>query len=168
MTRLLRLSPEVAGGWGPATIVSNRSEIESGKSRVPVVEFLEYRFEGWLGDELLESFPCFIVTEALARDLTTSGMTGFRLGDVEVSVSPHFEETNPGRVVPAFRRLHIDGRVRQSNGVRWSGQDICLTEKAELVVSERCWVIVHRYESANCEAEELFAELDPSIGKGGA
>ena len=72
------LEPEVAGGFGEDTVVS-------AASHPPVVTRLEYKFEGWLGDEILETFPCFIVTEAVASEITKLNLTGFSLDSVKVS-----------------------------------------------------------------------------------
>jgi hypothetical protein len=58
------IEPEIAGGLGDHT------EIDT-EVRPPVVKSLEYRLEGWLGDELLESFPCFIVTSLLRKEFAT-------------------------------------------------------------------------------------------------
>jgi hypothetical protein len=48
-----------------------------------VVTHLHYEFEGWLGDDLLTTFPEFIVTERLAAALEASKPTGLRLAGVE-------------------------------------------------------------------------------------
>lgn len=49
------LEPEVAGGIGP------NSELHCDDGKL-VVTRLNYEFDGWLGDALLETTPCFIVT----------------------------------------------------------------------------------------------------------
>lgn len=56
MPRLYKLEPEVAGGWGPSTVVTNRPDLASGTARVPEVACLEYVFDGWMGDDLLAQF----------------------------------------------------------------------------------------------------------------
>ena len=66
-------------------------------------------FDGWLGDDLLESFPCFILTERLANELERK-VTGFSLDDVTVSTSDQFEDLYPGRVLPAFCWLKVSGQ----------------------------------------------------------
>lgn len=72
------LRPEVAGGWGPNTEAQRHTH-------PPIVTHIRYDFEGWSGDDLLTTFPEFIVTENLARDPERSGLTGFRLTPVETS-----------------------------------------------------------------------------------
>jgi hypothetical protein len=45
------LAPEVAGHWGPGTVMD-------ASEHPPIAHSLHYEFDGWL-DELLESFPCY-------------------------------------------------------------------------------------------------------------
>ncbi|UCN15454.1 hypothetical protein LFM56_03760 [Cellulomonas iranensis] len=75
----------------------------------PRVEVLHLHLEGWLGDDLLETFPCFVVTESLASRLRASGLTGFTLADVTISTSEEYAERHaPGS--PRFRWLQVTGR----------------------------------------------------------
>ena len=64
------LEPEVAGGWGEGTIANT-------SPHPPVVETLEYMFDGWGGDDLLATFPCFIVSEALATAIGFLALAAF-------------------------------------------------------------------------------------------
>ena len=122
MTDYYAIEPEVAGGWGERTV----SDVSV---HPPLVTRLHYEFEGWLGDVLLESFPCFIVTE-LARDsINRLDPTGANFGDVEVTTSEEFEELHPNTVLPRFHWLQIRGKAGQA--------DFGLTHDSRLVVSER-------------------------------
>jgi hypothetical protein len=157
MTTLLLLEPEVAGGFGPKTEV-DRTKIESGEAKVPEIGYLEYVFDGWLGDELLETFPCFIVTERLAADLKDAGLSGLRLGDVDVSKSGLFLDLHPDRELPPFRRLIPLGKVQLGEGgnvEEYSGHDLCMTERAELVVTERCLNVLRQHKIEHCEVTRL-------------
>jgi len=103
---LFLLEPEVAGGIGENTIFSqNNSE---GKREIL---YLHYEFEGWLGDELLETTPCFIITEKLMNSILQSNLNGFEIEDVEVSVTEEFCEWHPDLALPKFHRLIPSGRV---------------------------------------------------------
>lgn len=97
------VEPEVAGGWGPNTVATKSV------GRPTTVARLHYVFDGWLGDELLESTPCFIATETLARALSDAQLTGFQLGDVEVSRSEQFLELYGDKALPHFIWLKIEG-----------------------------------------------------------
>jgi hypothetical protein len=122
MTSFYRLEPEVAGGLGPQTVMRR-------DRHPPKVERLHYVFDGWLGDDLLESFPSFIVTRSMADALKRESLSGFSLKDVKVSTSEQFAELHPGRQLPEFRWLDVTGVP----GV----DDFGITAPGYLVVSER-------------------------------
>ena len=92
---------------------------------------LEYMFDDWRGDVLLESFPCFIATDEIVAELEAAGCTGFTRRDLEVSWSELFVEMYPGMDLPPFVWLDIFGEP----GV----DDLGLTPQAELVISERVY-----------------------------
>lgn len=115
------VSPEVAGQLGESTVMET-------SSHPPIVTHLHYHFDGWLGDDLLEAFPCFIITERLAEALTKSELTGWQLKDVVVSKSETFEDLYPGRELPKFRWLVVHGQ---------QGEDFALADKLHLEVSDR-------------------------------
>lgn len=117
-----RIEPEVAGGMGPNTELDR-------STHPPLVTKLHYVFEGWLGDALLETFPCFLVTADLGRRLEEAGLSGFELADVEIGRSPEFEEMSPGRVLPEFRWLRLRGVAGQD--------DFAANPGGRLVVSRR-------------------------------
>ena len=72
------IEPEVAGGLG--------QNVEMDRSvHPPVVDKLHYEFDGWLGDELLETFPCFIVTEGAMKRLQLIHATGIKFDQAEVT-----------------------------------------------------------------------------------
>jgi len=157
MAELFLLHPEVAGEWGDGTEVTNREELQSGASKVPAISKLEYAFDGWLGDELLESFPCFIVTDSLANDLAAAKLVGLEFGEVKVSKTDTFKELYPRKKLPVFKRLLPKGKVVLSGEKvkTWSGKDLSLTESAELVVSAAALAVLKKHQLENCKIEEL-------------
>jgi hypothetical protein len=96
------LDPEVAGGLGPHTLMD-------ASVHPPVVSKLHYQFDGWLGDEIVESFPCFLVTEALFRKLAAKQLTGIESAEVEVSCSQVFEDACRDVHLPPFVWLKVAG-----------------------------------------------------------
>ena len=78
------LEPEVAGGFGPDTIMDHSVS-------PPRVKRLHYEFDGWSGDQLLESFPCFIVTERLVNEIKRLNASGARFGDAKITQSEEFD-----------------------------------------------------------------------------
>ncbi len=117
------IEPEVAGGWGKHTVV------ERTQGRPVIVRQLHYEFEGWLGDELLESTPCFIVSERMASEIEKARLTGAGFDQVEVTVSEQFRELYPNRQLPKFVWLKIEGNPGQD--------DFGNAPDGRLVVSQR-------------------------------
>lgn len=134
------LEPEVAGGWGAGTEADT-------SVHPPVVSHLVYEFEGWLGDDLLETFPCFVVTERLAEALGGSELTGWKLGPVDVVRSAHFDAVNPGVVLPRFQRLHVS--ERSASG------DFSLDGEHRLQVSDAALALLRKFSVVHCSVESV-------------
>ena len=93
------LNPEVAGELGDG------SEVVYENGKIKEVKFLEYVFMGWLGDELLTTHPCFIVTKSLQEDIILAGLTGMEFDEIRVTISDEFIELYGDRHIPEF--VHI-------------------------------------------------------------
>ena len=116
------LEPEVAGGFGERTVIdrsSGRMEVKS----------LHYKFEGWLGDELLESTPCFIASRRLAQEIERERLSGVRFADLEITTSHEFNELHVGLTLPEFIWLKVEGIPSES--------DFGITSDLNLIVSDR-------------------------------
>lgn len=116
------VEPEVAGGVGPST----RFEIVDGRR---IVVELEYRFDGWLGDPLLETTPCFILTATAQRRIEAIDASGVKFAGVKVARSGLFRDLHGNRELPEFSWMQIFG----TPGV----DDFGLTDDLMLVVSAR-------------------------------
>lgn len=116
------IEPEVAGGLGSATIMD-------GSVHPPVVSELNLNFEGWLGDELLEAFPCFVVTKRVEQAILESSLTGVNFSSLLITFSGNFTEMNSCLQVPEFSWMKVIGMA----GV----DDFGLAEDLRLVVSEK-------------------------------
>jgi|SRR6185503_1458840 len=103
----------------------------------PRVARLHLELADWLGDDLLESFPCFVVSDRLARALRASTLTGFVLDDVEITRAPEFDEFLPGIALSVFRWLKVEGRA----GV----DDLGLAADHRLVVSDEVLTMLRRF-----------------------
>ncbi|MFC7625156.1 hypothetical protein [Microlunatus sp. GCM10028923] len=138
------LEPEVAGGLGDNTIMDT-------SVHPPRVEQLHYEIDyGWLGDELLESYPCYIVTQNLASSLATSGLGRFELDEAEVSLTPEAQEEHEGKEIPRFQWLRVTGIAGQD--------DLGVTSKGQLVVSERALQVLQTAAVDNCDIEPYTAD----------
>ncbi len=117
------IEPEVAGGWGKNTVFDRTP------GRPTVVHKLHYQFDGWLGDELLESTPCFIVSDRVAQEVMRAHLAGVRFDQVEVTVSEQFRELYPNRQLPKFVWLRVEGTAGQD--------DFGTAPDGRLIASER-------------------------------
>jgi hypothetical protein len=136
MEKIFRiLEPEVAGGFGDQTVL-DYSTIP------PTVEKLHYEFGGWLGDDLLTTTTCFIVTVPLMEHLTQFTGTGYTFDEVLVSKSKFFQQRRPEIILPPFFWLKIVGQP----GV----DDAGLGSKNWLVVSDALLSIFQQHNIANC------------------
>ena len=117
-----QIEPEVAGGIGEHSVIDR----SSGKM---IVSKLHYEFDGWLGDALLTSCPCFIVTESAKKKLQSIGFTGIRFDEVEVTTSEFFQDRYPNRQLPKFVWLQVVGKPGED--------DFGIGQAYGLVISER-------------------------------
>lgn len=124
------IEPEVAGGWGKNTVFDRIS----GKGTF--VHKLNYEFDGWLGDELLESSACYIVTERVAHEIERAQLTGARFDEVEVTTSEQFRDIYADRQLPRFVWLRAGGKLGQD--------DFVLGPDLRLVVSDRALDLLKR------------------------
>ncbi|GIG21270.1 hypothetical protein Cch01nite_19940 [Cellulomonas chitinilytica] len=135
------LEPEVAGGWGDGTVVDR-------EFHPPIVSRLVYEFDGWLGDDLVTTFPVYIVTDRLRRALESSGLTGFSFDSVTVTRSEQFEDTG-SPALPEWAWLRLTGAAYRDDA--WSGN------LGDLTVSERMLALLREFQLDNCDIEPLTA-----------
>ena len=133
------LEPEVAGGLGANTEVDTTCH-------PPKISRLHYAFEGWLGDCLVESFPCFVATESAINELKLVGISGMADSDVEVSTTDEFRERHPDRDIGRWRWLRPIG----DPGV----DDLATTASARMVASERVVQVLRRHGLEHCDINE--------------
>jgi len=115
----------------------------------PLVHRLHYEFAGWDGDDIVESFPVFIVTEPLARAIADEGLSGVEVDDVKVTKDPQFDQFFPdiARSLPEWRWMrpigkpHVNDFWQRSDGI--------------LIVSERALNVLRRFNIENCEVAEI-------------
>ena len=136
MSPFYTLEPEVAGRWGDNTIADNTGH-------PPVVSTLHHIFDGWLGDSIVESFPCFLITNALGDAIVAAELLGYELRAVEAETSDQFAELYPNRVLPEFRWLHVTGVARID--------DFGISSDNLLIVSSAALVIIRQHGCDNCE-----------------
>ena len=118
-----RLCLEVSGGLGPRTVLDRFVH-------PPSVERVHLIFDGWLGDALVECFPCYFAARELVQELLRVNATGFQAAAAEVEASELFTELYPTRVLPEFLWLKIVGRRATNDDMYLSGDHrLCVSRK---------------------------------------
>ena len=135
------IEPEVAGGLGFETIIDN-------SFHPPIIKKLHYEFSGWLGDDILETFPCFIVSEKLMNDIRNNQLTGVSFEDVKVTKSEEFMDLFLSSDLPSFYWMKINGKF----GV----DDFVIAEDYRLLVSEKAMSIISFFNIKNASFEDYI------------
>jgi hypothetical protein len=116
------IEPEVSGGHGENAVMNTNVH-------PPEVTRLHYEFDGWLGDGIATSFPCYLVTEDVKEKILKSGFSGVLFDKVEVTTSELFEEMQPDQKLPPFVWLKVNGHAGRD--------DFGIARDYRLVVSQR-------------------------------
>ena len=142
--RYFVLSPEVAAmGLGEHTVMDR-------STHPPKVSHLHFDFDVWLGDDLIEAFPCFVVTTQLADEMRKHTFSGYELKAVEISTSDmfrDFQNLHPDRELPEFVWLDITGTA--------GTDDFGVNKEGRLVVSEDAFAVLKAAHLDNCEVSEF-------------
>lgn len=133
------VEPEVAGELGPGSVVDS-------SVHPPVVSRLEYVFTDWLGDCILETFPCYVVTAAVADSITATGLTGVAFDEVTISLSEEAEELIDGEL-PEWKWLKVTGTPE--------GSDFGISGDHRLVISDQAREVLEAGGMANADIEEV-------------
>ena len=116
------LNPEVPGEIGENSIIDY-------SIHPPKVQKLHYVFDTWLGSDIVESFPCFLVTERLRKRIEDEILGGISFFDIEIATTERFKEFYPSRVLPTFYWMKVDGIAGKD--------DFGLSENYRLVLSPK-------------------------------
>ncbi len=135
-----KLDPEVAGHLGDDTVMDT-------STHPPIVHALHYEFDGWpVDDDLIEAFPCFIVTDQMKHLIEGAKGSGCSFGIVKVSTSEEFEEweqLHSPRTLPQFSWLMVRGIAQRD--------DVGTSAMGSLIVSERILQVMQQCRLDNCD-----------------
>lgn len=145
------LEPEVSGGHGGKTIHGTDEDVAK-EGISGNIKFLHYEFEGWLGDDLLESAPTFIISSDLEEELKRSGMKDYKLQTCLITVSDVFMELYPTKELHSFTRFIPLGTVEieGESFKNWSGNDFCISPKGELVLTKKALDFLNKFSIKHC------------------
>jgi len=133
------IEPEVSGGIGRNSIIDT-------SFHPPIVKKLNFEFEGWLGDELIESSPCFIVSENLKNKINQGKLTGFKFDNVEITKTENFNELHANKILPKFYWLQVIGKAGQ--------HDFGIANDFRLVISTSALSIIKQTKIEHADIEE--------------
>lgn len=167
---LYYLDPEVAGDFGDRTIISNTERYRKGEDAVPRIVKLEYEFDCWQGDELVQAFPCYLASKRLVQEMRMARLTGLSEADLEICTSSAFDELCPEMTLPEFSWLIPIGRVSRffkrttpakANVIKpsWSGDDLCIGPKGELLITSHALEVIGVERISHCTIQPVLASL---------
>ena len=136
------LEPEVAGGIG------RKSKILYENSKIKKVTFLDYEFESWLGDDILTTHPCFIISESLYDIIKVSDLKGFHLQKIGISFSNFFLEVYNKKILPNFIRL-LPFPINEVCLINEMLLDFYLYKNTTLIISEKALDILKKFNLSN-------------------
>ncbi|HEY9007343.1 MAG TPA: hypothetical protein VIM75_14480 [Ohtaekwangia sp.] len=132
------IHPEVAGNISKSNFIDR-------SARPPKIAELKYQFDGWLGDDLLESICTFIVTEQLMSSIKNSQLSGIAFKDVEIFPSEKFREIYGEKQLPKFYWMQIVGKLGEA--------DFAMSEKHRLVISAEALAVLTKFQISNADIE---------------
>jgi hypothetical protein len=134
------IEPEVSGGIGSKTLIDN-------SKHPPTIKKLNFEFEDWLGDDILETFPCYIVTEKLKDEIELNRLTGIIFENVEITKSKNFAELYIGKELPKFYWAQIVGKL--------NFDDFVISNDFRLLISDKAFKLFSIFKIANAVVEDF-------------
>jgi hypothetical protein len=106
--------------------------------------------DDWLGDVLLETFPCFVLTEEASRAISSSRLTGANFAPFEISLSEQFLELQANVRLPRFLWMQVVGKAGMD--------DFGIDRSNQLVVSQQALALLRRLGLGHAEIDTLPQE----------
>lgn len=139
MTKEYILMPEVPGELGENTLLDN-------SEHPPKVLALHFICKNWLGDDLIECFPVFLVSNRLRLALQNSDLKGCAFRESEQSIDHYVHEAfQPARPIPNFHWLMLE--KKQS--------DFYIGANNNLVVSGKAFSLLQQFNIVYCDVSEM-------------
>lgn len=141
------LEPEVAGGLG------DMCEILYKDGMIDEVTFLDYEFFGWLGDELLTTNRCFIVSDSLMNDIISSGLEGVEFRNIKMSFSMEYFGVFEKETVPRF--VEIKCKFAYEENINNLSCDFYLSKYGKMIVSEKALLVLKQHQLDICKIKPI-------------
>jgi hypothetical protein len=127
------IQPEVIVGLGDRTVFAETLP------PFKTVTKLHIELEDWLGDDIMECHPCFIVTEHLKNKLDQAGFKGYSIEPMTLTRNEYFANNYQlDKKLPALYWLKI-------NGLQHQGDDLYIGEGMALFASDDFIDFLHQH-----------------------
>jgi hypothetical protein len=137
------IQPEVIVGLGDKTVFAEAT------APFKTVTKLHIELEDWLGDDLMECHPCYMVTEHLKDKLAQSDITGYAIEPMLLTRNEYFANNyRLEKKLPPFYWLKI-------NGTAGNKDDMYIGEGKALFASDKLIDFLKQ------EATVKYMEIDP-------
>lgn len=123
------LEPEVAGHLSDECITESLGEYNR-------ITEMHYVMDGRPSDDLLESYPYFVVTDRVRDQLLGAHLSGCEFGHAQISTSEFFDDMYSNVTLPPFSWLKVTGQA----GV----DDFGIAKDRRLVVFERALAVMQQ------------------------
>jgi hypothetical protein len=137
------IQPEVIVGLGDKTVF-----VEA-VAPFKTVAKLHVELEDWLGDDLMECYPCYLVTEDLKDKLSQSDIKGYVIEPMQLTKNEYFANNyRLEKKLPKFYWLKIVG-------LKDRGDDMYIGEEKALFASDKLLDFLKK------QATIKYMEVDP-------
>ncbi|WP_206743172.1 hypothetical protein, partial [Chryseobacterium sp. Leaf394] len=143
--------------------LGEKTEFVEQKLTSKTVSKLHIKLEDWLGDDLMECYPCYLITENLKENLKNQTFTGYMIEDVEISMGEYFfNNYNVNKSIPKFYWLKINGDENKTDLYIGKEKKLFCSEKLLNFLTSNC---VLNYLKINPERNEFDDLLDQMIAE---
>jgi len=114
--------------------------------RPRIVEKLVYIFDGWLGDDLIESIGTYIVSERLMKGIRENNLTGCSFEKAEVIKSEQFIKIYGDKELPVFYWMKLGNSDNEDLSIK----------NCSLMTSEKAFTVLQKFNLKNGTIEEII------------
>lgn len=132
--KYFELNTEASGNFGESVEFAGPRQ-----ERPPKVTKMAYDFESWPEDAINGWMSHYIITKELGQALHSAhpALTGFSIGEVEITTESQFDELYGDRELPDFVWLKVEGKAGKD--------DFGLSSNNSMVASERALEIIKKF-----------------------
>jgi hypothetical protein len=112
-----------------------------------MVSQVDYVIDGPDADELIQSFPVFLVSTDLGSRLKDAGLSGFELTGARIRPSDNYQAIYGNEPHLQYLWMQVTGAAGES--------DCWLDESFQICVSDRMMTVIQTAKLADCHVEPL-------------